>query len=65
MTDLLPTTPELTELRAATRILTQNYGHKCFVDCATTHKAPVELYEELGAVLNFVAQRSLGLPPSY
>ena len=48
MTDLLPTTPELSELRAAVRQVATRYGHKYFVDCATTHKEPTELYEELG-----------------
>lgn len=48
MADIVPSTPELTELRAAARQLTQKYGHKYFVDCATAHKEPTELYEELG-----------------
>lgn len=49
MADIVPSTPELTELRAAARKITGKYGHKYFVDCATAHKEPTELYEELGA----------------
>jgi alkylation response protein AidB-like acyl-CoA dehydrogenase len=49
MTDLLPMSPEQADLREAVRQLAGRYGHKYFVDCATSHKEPTELYEELGA----------------
>jgi alkylation response protein AidB-like acyl-CoA dehydrogenase len=47
MTDLVP--PEQADLRDAVRQVASKYGHKYFVDCATSHKEPTELYEELGA----------------
>src|ERR1700750_3497350 len=49
MTDLLPISPEQADLRSAVRQVADKYGHKYFVDCATSHSEPVELYEELGA----------------
>jgi alkylation response protein AidB-like acyl-CoA dehydrogenase len=49
MTDILAASPELTDLRDAVRRVAEKYGHKYFVDCATSHKEPAELYEELGA----------------
>jgi alkylation response protein AidB-like acyl-CoA dehydrogenase len=49
MTDILPITPEQADLRSAVRQVAEKYGHKYFVDCATSHKEPAELYEELGA----------------
>jgi alkylation response protein AidB-like acyl-CoA dehydrogenase len=49
MTDILPISPEQADLRDAVRQVAQKYGHKYFVDCATSHKEPTELYEELGA----------------
>ena len=49
MTDLLPISPEQADLRSAVRQVADKYGHKYFVDCATSHKEPTELYEELGA----------------
>jgi alkylation response protein AidB-like acyl-CoA dehydrogenase len=48
-TDIVATTPEIAELRAAVRKVTAKYGHPYFVSCATEHREPVELYEELGA----------------
>ncbi len=49
MTDILAASPELTDLRSAARRIAEKYGHKYFVECATSHKEPTELYEELGA----------------
>ena len=49
MTDLLPISPEQADLREAVRKVAGRYGHKYFVDCATSHSEPTELYEELGA----------------
>src|SRR6202000_2025312 len=49
MTDLLPISPEQADLREAVRKVASGYGHKYFVDCATSHSEPTELYEELGA----------------
>ena len=49
MTDILPISPEQADLREAVRKLASRYGHKYFVDCATSHSEPIELYEELGA----------------
>lgn len=49
MTDILPISPEQADLRDAVRKVTSRYGHKYFVDCATSHSEPTELYEELGA----------------
>src|ERR1700743_751047 len=49
MTDLLPISPEQADLREAVRKVASRYGHKYFVDCATSHSEPIELYEELGA----------------
>src|ERR1700761_1722448 len=49
MTDILPISPEQADLRDAVRRVAGKYGHKYFVDCATSHKEPTELYEELGA----------------
>ena len=49
MTDILPIPPEQADLRDAVRQVAGKYGHKYFVDCATSHKEPTELYEELGA----------------
>jgi alkylation response protein AidB-like acyl-CoA dehydrogenase len=49
MTDIIPISPEQADLRAAVRQIADKYGHKYFVDCATSHKEPTELYEELGA----------------
>ena len=49
MSDIIPTTRELTALREAARQITEKYGHKYFVECALAHKEPAELYEELGA----------------
>ena len=47
MADLL--SPEQADLREAVRKVAGGYGHKYFVDCATSHSEPIELYEELGA----------------
>src|SRR5579875_2953399 len=44
MADILPTTPELDDLRAAVRKVAGKYGHRYFVDCATSHAEPTELY---------------------
>jgi alkylation response protein AidB-like acyl-CoA dehydrogenase len=49
MTDIIPISPEEADLRDAVRQVASKYGHKYFVDCATSHKEPTELYEELGA----------------
>jgi alkylation response protein AidB-like acyl-CoA dehydrogenase len=49
MTDILPISPEQADLRDAVRQVAGKYGHKYFVDCATSHSEPTELYEELGA----------------
>jgi alkylation response protein AidB-like acyl-CoA dehydrogenase len=49
MTDILPIPPEQADLRDAVRQVAGKYGHKYFVECATSHKEPTELYEELGA----------------
>ncbi len=49
MTDILPISPEQADLREAVRKVASRYGHKYFVDCATSHSEPTELYEELGA----------------
>jgi alkylation response protein AidB-like acyl-CoA dehydrogenase len=49
MTDILPMSPEQADLREAVRRVAGKYGHKYFVECATSHKEPTELYEELGA----------------
>jgi alkylation response protein AidB-like acyl-CoA dehydrogenase len=46
---IVPSTPELDELRSAVRQLTGKYGHQYFTECATAHREPTELYEELGA----------------
>jgi alkylation response protein AidB-like acyl-CoA dehydrogenase len=47
--EIVASTPELKELRASARKIAEKYGHKYFVDCATAHKEPTELYEELGS----------------
>src|ERR1700761_4956329 len=49
MTELLPISPEQADLRSAVRQVAGKYGHKYFTECATSHKEPTELYEELGA----------------
>jgi alkylation response protein AidB-like acyl-CoA dehydrogenase len=49
MTDILPISPEQADLREAVRKVAGKYGHQYFVDCATAHTEPIELYEELGA----------------
>src|SRR6202046_1102027 len=49
MTDIIPISPEEADLRDPVRQVAGKYGHKYFVDCATSHKEPTELYEELGA----------------
>lgn len=49
MANLVPTTPELQALRSAVRQIVDKYGFAYFLDCATHHKEPTELYEELGA----------------
>src|SRR6201995_4693359 len=49
MTDIIPISPEEADLRDAVRQVAGKYGHKYFIDCATSHKEPTELYEELGA----------------
>ncbi len=49
MTDILPISPEQADLREAVRKVASRYGHTYFVDCATSHSEPTELYEELGA----------------
>jgi alkylation response protein AidB-like acyl-CoA dehydrogenase len=49
MTDILPIPPEQADLREAVRKVAGKYGHQYFVDCATSHSEPTELYEELGA----------------
>lgn len=49
MTDIIPSTPELTALREAARKITERYGHEYFVACARAHAEPAELYEELGS----------------
>jgi alkylation response protein AidB-like acyl-CoA dehydrogenase len=49
MSDILPIPPEQADLRDAVRQVAGKYGHKYFVECATSHKEPTELYEELGA----------------
>src|ERR1700761_884483 len=49
MTDILPMSPEQADLREAVRRVAGKYGNKYFVECATSHKEPTELYEELGA----------------
>ncbi len=49
MANLVPTTPELEALRSAVRQIVDKYGFPYFLDCATHHKEPTELYEELGA----------------
>jgi len=46
---LLPTTPELTDLRLAVRQIVDKYGQGYFLECARVHKEPTELYEELGS----------------
>jgi alkylation response protein AidB-like acyl-CoA dehydrogenase len=48
-TDIVEASPEVAELRAAVRKIAAKYGHPYFVQCATDHREPVELYEELGA----------------
>jgi alkylation response protein AidB-like acyl-CoA dehydrogenase len=47
MTDILPI--QFKDLRDAVRQVAGKYGHKYFTECATSHKEPTELYEELGA----------------
>jgi alkylation response protein AidB-like acyl-CoA dehydrogenase len=47
--NIVASSPEVSELRAAARRVADKYGHKYFVDCATAHREPTELYEELGA----------------
>src|ERR1700735_4407983 len=49
MTDILPISPEKADLRDAVRQAAGKNRHKYFVHCATSHKEPTELYEELGA----------------
>lgn len=49
MADILPISPEQADLRDAVRRVAQRYGHTYFVNCATSHKEPTELYGELGA----------------
>ena len=38
MVGILPTTPELTALRAAVRQIVDRYGFSYFLDCARAHK---------------------------
>ncbi len=47
--EIVESTPELVELRSAARKIADKYGHAYFVNCATAHREPTELYEELGA----------------
>ncbi|MGQ0623904.1 MAG: acyl-CoA dehydrogenase family protein [Sporichthyaceae bacterium] len=49
MSNLVPSTPELDDLRKAVRAIVDKYGFGYFLDCARHHKEPTELYEELGA----------------
>jgi hypothetical protein len=49
MADILPVSPEQAVLRRAVRQIADKYGHRYFVECATSHKEPTELYGELGA----------------
>ena len=49
MADILPISPEQADLRRAVRQIADKYGHRYFVECATSHKEPTELYGELGA----------------
>jgi alkylation response protein AidB-like acyl-CoA dehydrogenase len=49
MADILPASPEQAALRRAVRQIADKYGHRYFVECATSHKEPTELYGELGA----------------
>ncbi|MGQ0630979.1 MAG: acyl-CoA dehydrogenase family protein [Sporichthyaceae bacterium] len=49
MTNLVPSTPELDDLRSAVRQIVDKYGFSYFLDCSVHHKEPTELYEELGA----------------
>jgi alkylation response protein AidB-like acyl-CoA dehydrogenase len=49
MVEIVPSTPELTALRAAVRQIVDRYGFSYFLECARAHKEPTELYEELGA----------------
>jgi alkylation response protein AidB-like acyl-CoA dehydrogenase len=46
MADILPTSPEQADLREAVRKVASRYGHKYFVDCATSHSEPVESHSE-------------------
>jgi alkylation response protein AidB-like acyl-CoA dehydrogenase len=49
MADILPISAEQADLRRAVRQIADKYGHRYFVECATSHKEPTELYGELGA----------------
>jgi len=49
MADILPISPEQADLRRAVRQIADKYGHRYFVECATSHKEPTGLYGELGA----------------
>jgi alkylation response protein AidB-like acyl-CoA dehydrogenase len=49
MADIVPISPEQADLRRAVRQIADKYGHRYFVECATSHKEPTELYGELGA----------------
>ena len=49
MADIVPISLEQADLRRAVRQIADKYGHRYFVECATSHKEPTELYGELGA----------------
>ncbi len=49
MADIVLISPEQADLRRAVRQIADKYGHRYFVECATSHKEPTELYGELGA----------------
>ena len=44
MADIVPISPEQADLRRAVRQIADKYGHRYFVECATSHKEPTELY---------------------
>ena len=49
LADIVPISPEQADLRRTVRQIADKYGHRYFVECATSHKEPTERCGELGA----------------
>jgi len=47
MAGIITSNDELTSQRESSRKNAEKYGHKYFIECASAHKEPTELYEDL------------------